>query len=143
MASSIAAGREVLHLAANHLRDGRSFAVETTLSGKNYLQMMSDARARGFEIVLVYIGTDVVEINLDRIANRVMAGGHDVPKADVRRRYRRSLANLPIAISRADHGILFDNSFDEGYQLMGLIREGRAEWLREDLPAWATSLLRL
>jgi predicted ABC-type ATPase len=35
-----------------------SFSVETTLSGKNYLEMMLDARARGFEVVLVYIGTD-------------------------------------------------------------------------------------
>jgi len=41
--------------------------------------MMLQARSRGFEIVLVYIGTENVEINLARIRNRVLAGGHDVP----------------------------------------------------------------
>jgi predicted ABC-type ATPase len=58
--------------------------------------MMLDAHRFGFEIVLVYIGTDNVEINLGRIRDRVLAGGHNVPETDVRRRYQRSLANLPI-----------------------------------------------
>ena len=38
--SAIAAGKEVLRLAKEHLKRRESFAVETTLSGKNYLQMM-------------------------------------------------------------------------------------------------------
>ena len=54
--------------------------------------MMLAARNRGFEIVLIYIGTEDVEINLTRIRNRVLAGGHDVPEEDVRRRYKRSFA---------------------------------------------------
>lgn len=41
------------------------------LAGKDYLRMMLDARRGGFEIVLVYIGTEDVEINLARIRNRV------------------------------------------------------------------------
>jgi predicted ABC-type ATPase len=44
--------------------------------------MMICARTLGFEIVLVYIGTEKVEINLARIAQRVLSGGHDVPEAD-------------------------------------------------------------
>jgi len=71
----LAAARHVLKSAEEHLRDGQSFAVETTLAGKNYLRMMLDARKRGFEMVLVYIGTENVEINLARIRNRVLAGG--------------------------------------------------------------------
>jgi predicted ABC-type ATPase len=104
------------------------------------LQMMLDARSTGFEIVLIYIGTESVEINLGRIADRVLAGGHDVPEADVRRRYARSLKNLPIAISRADHAIIFDNSSEQGYQPIGVITDGRPEWLLEKLPTWALSL---
>ena len=71
----IEAARQVLKSASEHLDRGQSFAVETTLSGKNYLRMMLDAKKRGFEIVLVYIGTETVEINLARIRNRVIAGG--------------------------------------------------------------------
>ncbi len=51
--------------------------------------MMIDARAHGFEVVLVYIGTENVELNLARIRDRVLAGGHNVPEPDVRRRYKR------------------------------------------------------
>ena len=51
--SAIAAGKEVLRLAKEHLERRESIAVETTLSGKNYLQMMQYARGidRGFEVV--------------------------------------------------------------------------------------------
>jgi predicted ABC-type ATPase len=82
--------------AKRHLETAQSFAVETTLSGRGYLQMMLDAKKRNFDIVLIYIGTEKVEINLQRIRNRVLAGGHDVPENDVRRRYGRSFANLPL-----------------------------------------------
>jgi predicted ABC-type ATPase len=77
----IAGARQVLKSAKEHLRKSESFAIETTLAGKNYLTMMLEARRSGFEIVLVYIGTENVEINLARIRNRVLAGGHDVPAA--------------------------------------------------------------
>ena len=78
----MAAARYVLKTAGEHLKKAESVAVETTLAGKNYLQMMLEARNRGFEIMLVYIGTENVEINLARIRNRVLAGGHDVPEED-------------------------------------------------------------
>jgi predicted ABC-type ATPase len=139
--SAIAAGRQALQIAKQLLHDQKSFAVETTLSGKNYLQMMLEARSMGYELVLVYIGTEAVEVNLARIANRVLVGGHDVPEADVRRRYERSLKNAPVAISRADHVILFDNSTEQGYQLVGVIDQGQTDWL-EPLPNWALKLRR-
>ena len=140
--TAIAAGRQSLQAAKQMIRSKKSFAVETTLSGKNYLQMMLDARDRGFEIVLVYIGTETVDINLVRIANRVLTGGHDVPEADVRRRYTRSFRNVPLAISRADHAILFDNSTEQGYQLAGVIDLGQSAWF-EPLPRWVVELRRL
>jgi len=98
--------------------------------------MMVDARIRGFEIVLVYIGTENVETNLARIRNRVLTGGHDVPEIDVRRRYIRSFENLPAAVSRADHTILFDNSSEEGYRLVAVLGAPEHQWF-EPAPAWA------
>jgi predicted ABC-type ATPase len=101
--------------------------------------MMIDARLAGFEIVLVYIGTENVEINLARIRNRVLAGGHDVPEKDVRRRYKRSFENLPIAIKRADHTILFDNSTEDGYRLIAILSSTGNQWLKAP-PAWAATV---
>jgi predicted ABC-type ATPase len=136
--STIAAGKEVLRLAKEHLKRRESFTVETTLSGKNYLQMMQYARGidRSFEVVLIYIGTESVEINLARIAKRVLGGGHNVPEMDVRRRYLRSLQNLPAAAAIADRVLLFDNSDDLGYQPVCLLGLGLHQWFHP-LPLWA------
>lgn len=139
LAFSIAGARQVLKSASEHLRKSESFAVETTLAGKNYLRMMLEARRVGFEVVLVYIGTDKVEINLARIRNRVLAGGHDVPEKDVRRRYKRSFENLAIAVPRADHTILFDNSTEEGYRLVAILSDTDTQWLHPT-PGWALRL---
>jgi predicted ABC-type ATPase len=132
----MAAARQVLASAKEHIGKDESFAVETTLAGKHYLQMMVDARIRGFEVVLVYIGTEDVEINLARIRNRVLAGGHNVPEGDVRRRYERSFENLPIAMQRADHTIVFDNSTEEGYRLIAVLGPSGSQWF-EPVPDWA------
>ncbi len=135
-ASAVAAARHVLISAGKHIERGESFAVETTLAGKHYLRMMVDARVRGFEVVLVYIGTENVEINLARIRNRVLVGGHDVPELDVRRRYKRSFENLRAAISRADHTIVFDNSTEEGYRLIAVLGPSGSQWF-DPVPDWA------
>lgn len=134
--SAVVAARHVLMTAQRHIHNGQSFAVETTLSGRGYLRTMIDARARGFEAVLVYIGTENVEINLARIRDRVLTGGHDVPEPDVRRRYIRSFQHLPVAASRADHTILFDNSSEEGYRLVAILGASETEWF-EPTPHWA------
>jgi predicted ABC-type ATPase len=137
-ASAVAAARQVLISAGKHIERSESFAVETTLAGKHYLRMMVDARIRGFEVVLVYIGTENVEINLARIRNRVLAGGHDVPESDVRRRYQRSFKSLLIAMERADHTILFDNSTEEGYRLVAVLGSSGSQWF-EPVPDWANA----
>lgn len=132
----VASARRVLTAAGEHTAKGESFAVETTLSGKSYLRMMLEARRRDFEIVLVYIGTENVEINLTRIRNRVLTGGHDVPEKDVRRRYQRSFENLPLAAERADHIILFDNSEEEGYRVVAVLGLSGNQWFKS-IPDWA------
>lgn len=126
-------------MAEAYLRRRESFTVETTLSGRNYLDMMVRARTLGFEIVLVYIGTENVEINLLRIQKRMLGGRHYVPEVDVRRRYLRSLENLPVAVRRADHTLLFDNSTDDGYRLVGLLSPPAVRWF-EPLPNSAATL---
>jgi predicted ABC-type ATPase len=138
-ASGIAAGREVLQQVENHLNSGESFAVETTLSGKNYIQTMQRAQKLGYAVFLLYIGTSSVEISLARIERRVIGGGHNVPEADVRRRYYRSLENLVRAAHIADFAIVFDNSTRKGYQEIVRIKAGECTWL-DPIPTWAEPL---
>ena len=67
---------------------------EPRLRAAILLSSIKEARKKGYKIILYYLYTDDVSINLKRIAYRVKQGGHSVPALDVRRRYRRSLQNL-------------------------------------------------
>jgi predicted ABC-type ATPase len=137
--SPISAGRDVLRRVEHHLKNHESFALETTRSGKHYIRTMREARNLGFIVRLVYIGTSDVEINLSRIQRRVIGGGHSVPEIDVRRRYKRSVQNLPIAAHLSDFVIVFDNSTRHGYQEVVTIEDGQCRWA-DSIPSWTVPL---
>jgi len=88
--SAFRAGRLVLEEARALVAAKASFAIESTLSGKTHLALVRDARARGYRFVLHYIVIGSATQAVARVALRVRVGGHDVPEADVRRRYERS-----------------------------------------------------
>ncbi len=69
--------------------------METTLAGNGVLRLMEDARTTGYWIELHYVCLGSPAQALNRVRTRVTMGGHDVPEADLRRRFVRSLANLP------------------------------------------------
>jgi len=90
-------------------------------------------------VILIYVGTTSSDINVARVNNRVLLGGHHVPEEDIRRRYERSLANLPLAVARADYSLVFDNSTRNGFQLVAHFDHGTAQWFQE-APSWAAAL---
>ena len=104
------AGRVALELTRSLISDRRSFSIETTLSGKTHLRTIAAAREAGFVVNLLYFLIASPEISLARIARRVSEGGHDVAETDVRRRFARSIANLPAYIDAVDRWRVFDNA---------------------------------
>ena len=136
---ALAAGREVLRLRGEYLAAGLSFTVETTLAGNGSLELMRAARVRDFQVSLIYITLDSPERNIQRVKERVAQGGHDIPGVDVRRRFARSLANLPEAVRLADAATLFDNSGAHP-ELILESREGRVTWITDSPPEWLKGL---
>ncbi len=133
------AAREALRRRRAALRAGRSHLLETTLAGSGVLRHMEVARTDGYRIELHYISVDSPGLALDRIRNRVALGGHDVPEPDVRRRFARSLANLPAAIARSDEARLYDNTDpDRPHREVAILAAG-TWWIDEDLPDWAAA----
>ncbi len=137
--STIEAGKRVLRLAENLILKKQSFTVETTLSGGTYLRMVARAQAAGFYIMVLFIGTTSVEINIERIKARVEKGGHDVPEEDQRRRYPRTLANMKKLLPQANLAVLLDNSGSGGYVLVAYGHKGDLHW-NEPVPEWAVPL---
>jgi predicted ABC-type ATPase len=70
------------------------FAFESTLSGQTYVDRIKSWKQAGYRIELVYLRLDGPELALKRIAMRVKQGGHNVPAADVHRRFVRSWRNF-------------------------------------------------
>lgn len=90
----IAASRLLLREIADYRRRREDFAFETTLAGKTYLRLIEQLRIEGWRIVLYYFWLPTVEMSIDRVAERVAHGGHDIPLDDITRRYPRSIRNL-------------------------------------------------
>jgi len=105
--SAIKAGKLTLERIAELIEAGTSFAFETTLSGRGHLRLLADAKARGYLIALYYLWMPEPAALPLRISHRVLAGGHDVPTADVMRRYARSSANVREYAALADSTLVF------------------------------------
>ncbi len=88
------AGRLMLEEVGSLIHNGKSFAFESTLSGKTYLHLIKQAKAAGYVIHLFYLWIPDPSLAVARIRDRVDSGGHDVPELDVRRRYERTLRNF-------------------------------------------------
>ena len=108
--SALKAGKLTLKRIAGLVKEGVSFGFETTLSGRGHLKLLDDARKAGYAIHLYYLWMPSAVMLPSRIRHRVLAGGHDVPSADVRRRYARSVANLRDYAKLADVLRIFDAS---------------------------------
>jgi predicted ABC-type ATPase len=92
------------------LAHGRSFAFETVMSTPEKIAILTQAKASGYEVSLVFVTTNHPEININRVANRARKGGHNVEPDAIRSRYHRVMALLPCAVEHADHVAVFDNT---------------------------------
>ena len=95
-ASPFAAGRELLRRLARHVSHTETFAIETTLSSAGYARQIPNWRKAGYAIWLYYLEVESAELSISRVAQRVAAGGHDIPERDIRRRAARSAQLWPV-----------------------------------------------
>ena len=84
------------------VEQGESFVFETVFSDPvgEKLAFLKDAVARGYTVILCFIGISGPEVSEQRVAMRVSQGGHEVPSEKLVSRYPRTLANLQAANPR-------------------------------------------
>ena len=70
------------------------FAIETTLATRSYVQLVKRAQAIGYNVHLLFFCLESPEQAIQRVAQRVKEGGHDVPTDVIRRRFQLGIANL-------------------------------------------------
>ena len=87
------------------------FAIETTLATRSYVGLVKRAQAIGYNVHLLFFCLESPEQAIQRVAQRVKEGGHNVPTDIIRRRFQLGIANLVnLFIPICDNVLVFNNT---------------------------------
>ena len=113
---------------------------ETVFSHPSKLDLIADARAAGYTVVLhaLLVPEDLA---VARVGYRVTAGGHRVPERKIRERYHRLWPLAAEAIMRADAASVYDSARRAGPRVVARFTEGLPVGAL-DWPAWTPEVLR-
>ena len=113
-----------------------SFTFETVMSSDDKIAFMLKARESGYRTYLYFVATEDPDININRVRNRVAAGGHPVPTEKIVQRYGRCLSLLPVAIAASDRAYIFDNSGADLVLLAEVTDGTDLEFRVDEVPDW-------
>ncbi len=136
----LAGDKAALAKIENCLNKGVSFTQETTLSGRKTEQTANRARDQGYYVRLFYIALDSPDDCLERIANRVRRGGHNISEDDVRRRFSGRWDAVARILPYCDEAEFYDNY--NGFVKVAEYVNGEVCPIGDYRPAWLTELMR-
>ena len=116
------------------------FTFETVMSHPSKLEFMQIARSKGYKIYLYFVSLSDPILNMERVKQRVLQGGHDVPTEKIKERYYRTMNLLFEAIKLSDKAYIFDNSHAVPKKVA--IMENKKLIIDEDtdiIPTWLSS----
>jgi predicted ABC-type ATPase len=117
--SDVAAGRRTLERLDALTRERRDIAFETTLSSKFLLGRIETMRRRGYRCHLTFLWLPSADMAVERVAQRVLTGGHHIPEHVVRRRYERGLENFFDGYAAAVNSwVMIDNTERQAARLI-------------------------
>ncbi len=120
-----------------------SYAVETTLRSLAAIEQARRATDAGFATRMFFVATCDVEENVRRVRLRGLTGGHSAPEEELRDIYRRSLANLEVALDVFERVDLFDATRPlEDPTLVARKMAARFVSVVAPLPAWVPARFR-
>jgi predicted ABC-type ATPase len=111
--TDISAGREMLRRIDDLLDRGKSIALESTCASKGHVRLINKAIKAGYFFSLYFLWLPSSQYAIERVAQRVRNGGHNIPEATIIRRYRSGLRNaVRLYLPLADVAAFYDNSLD-------------------------------
>lgn len=120
--ANYAALKKTREILTQCFRDKQSVAVETTLSSSAYAKHAAFAKENGYSVNMIYVGLEKVEQSIDRVAQRVKAGGHDVPLAYIQARWPKSHDNLAKFLPKVDNALVYSNTLP-GQRILVAIKQ--------------------
>lgn len=108
---AIEAGRLMLQRIDELLERDETFSIETTLATKSYINLVRRAQTKGYRVHLIFFWLETSELAVQRVAERVSKGGHNIPTEVIHRRYVAGIRNLfKTFMSEVDLWMIYDNS---------------------------------
>ena len=108
---AIDAGRIMLNRIKDLINQNVDFAFETTLATKSYVRLIREAQSKGYFVTLVFFWLNSPELAVERVRNRVISGGHNIPDDVIYRRYAAGINNLSkLYLPICDYWMIIDNS---------------------------------
>lgn len=105
------AGRAMLRRLRALALQRSSFAFETTLATRSYAVWLGRLKRGGYRFHLLFLWLSSADLAVQRVRERVRAGGHNVPEEVVRRRYGKGIRNfLSLYRELADTWAIYDNT---------------------------------
>lgn len=125
------------------LTEKKNFVFETVFSSDEKIEFIQKAKEEGFFIRFFFVCTEKPSINVMRVTDRYLNGGHEVPISKIISRYYKSLANAAVAISMVDRAYIYDNSVDNQLPklICRMIDGDLFKQYVERLPNWVQELL--
>lgn len=122
------------------IKSSNTFSYETVFSHESKLDFLKLAKKNGFKIYLYFVCTQDPKINISRVKNRVLQGGHDVSADKIESRYYRTLELLSRAFLVSDRAFIIDTSINSGEII--LEKNGaNVNILVDEIPEWVNTYL--
>ena len=126
----------------SHIKDKRSFAIETTLRTDVTLIQAELAKQAGFQTIMIYVCAGDFENCVKRVIARGLAGGHTAPVDVLRNIFTASLRNLRRAIHEIDYIRVYDNSaYDQRPKLVLKVVSGSIKHISKTVPSWLAPII--
>ncbi len=95
---------------ARALETGGTYALETTLGARTIPDLLMKGAANGATVHVWYAGLATPELHIERVNERVAAGGHPIAAAKIRERFNSSRENLIRLLPHLASLRVYDNS---------------------------------
>jgi predicted ABC-type ATPase len=121
---------------------GVTFCFETVFSHESKIDIIAQAKAHGYRVILIYIHLNDSALNEARVQQRISEGGHSVPPEKIHSRIPRTKKNIKSALTLVDEARLLNNSFrDNPFQQIAVLKAGEYKKPISPLPGWVIEIL--
>ncbi len=112
------AGRIMLKRLRQLTEKKQNVAFESTLATRSFAPWIAELKKSGYAFHMIFLWLSDEDFAIDRVAERVRSGGHNIPEETIRRRYHAGLRNFfELYLNIADSWVIYDNTGADLYAI--------------------------